>query len=290
MGRKELDQVLICVSARYSAAGKPTTANDVVSEFGWTLDEAQNRLEYLKKQGAVITPYKAKNPQQYYPAKAIESITTTKINNITELQDFWDFLVREGKGEPLHVHNIQILTQIHPDFYSKEYANVAINAYNHSKRFTAYVNGDEVNAFLYPNGRLQIFCTLSFKPFRLQDEGDIDIILIHLGEWRRALINAGLPHILPEPQAWELTHADFNKDIKNRRPDFSRDFHFTINNVIGSFRMYTKFMQNQLVYRVELSKDFEEKPAIPRALNWGLQWAGKNLGDITAATANPFRR
>jgi hypothetical protein len=275
LGRKELTAILWYVKGRFTA-GKSTTILDVANRFGWNPKEAQDKLEYLKKRGRIINPYKRRRPQEYYPATATKKMAERGINDERELQEFQNFLIRQGKAAPLLVHNIQLTTKISPFTYDM-YEEVPVDPWNKGKRFHANVNGNMVWAYLYPNGTVRIYCPLSYHPFKLQNEKDIDKILVTLGEWRRGLIQKTCYHTFPEPQGWIMTHADFNKDIQKHKSAFARDFHLTVDNVIGSFRMYTKNIENKLVYRVEVSKDFKEDTTVQVGLRWGLEKAESEI-------------
>lgn len=282
MGRRDLAKIMQMARAKYSG-GHLISYEDVMKLLGITQSKAQKKIEYLvsqKKGGQLVLAKRDSKGRGLYGPKGADKNRNIEANEETESARLLGYL-KKMQPMPASIHDLQIATEISKEEYGLlKLRNVGkFNPANKQIEFKLNILGPEPRdsfatrlfAAVSTTGTVSIYSQLTQRPFRLKDEGDIYRIAQTLGEWRRALINKGLPATLPEVDKWVLQRVDINKDVTLSNEDSRKypTFCLTIQRVYGTFKAYVKYLEGadekRWVIRGEENKAYIDNPTIPDA-------------------------
>ena len=276
----------------YKKHGKGITIKDVMQRFNIHKKKAQRRLknaikEKEDKQGILFT-LDRKSPQQYFPtiykANIIEDIKKQnrpfdptgvslyqhpyfeklRARYITELLSLL-------QNQPILIHKLHLKLFFDKTYY--EEINVKkVTEGNKSKAHEEKIGLRNVRYDVYPDGTVMIYIRCSNTPFKLEVEEDVSSFFSFLGQVKDRLVHFlsdFSESAIPPVMDWILVQCDLNKDIginiieQLSLPYLQLRIYDTI------FRMYVKNIDGSSYYRIEESKQVNQKVrfAIPEIRN-----------------------
>jgi hypothetical protein len=166
---------------------------------------------------------------------------------------------------PIFIHKLFLQTCIDPSYY-KELAEEEIvkgnNAIQYEELIGPLSSKRKVTFTINPNGTVMIYITCSRSPFKLENGEDISYIFSFLGQVRGKLLyflKDPNERIIPSLMEWKLNQCDVNKDIEVKDTEQITLPDTQVIEVDKVFRLYVKALEHRAYYRLEESKNVNQK-------------------------------
>jgi len=259
--------------------GRGITYLDLQSEgLAIGKDQAKDTLNYhcYRVENKTLFTLRPCRPQQYFP-KSIEpevrasklskstAITTTvpstlqraiKANSLAEVLSRIPFT-------PLGIHRIQMKTHVDPNEITDCH-----NIVNNEPLGNRYVTYMPYNT----TGTVVIDLACTENPYRLQEDYDVSILFGAIGQcYERLLRMLSDRHerIVPHFMDWRLMACDIGRDIpitSSAHINLPKYNPIELKEVDRVFRLYTKIIGHEPVYRLEESCTLKTQPYISNAI------------------------
>ena len=208
-------------------------------------------LEKLKQRGNV--PIEVTEPSSFFSCSSTSSKAPLSTLEQQKAQNLFDILYSFGRC-PLYIHKLQLQLSLESRYYTD--IQKTSSKHNKSKRHEEKIGKSIVKYLIYPNGKTMVFVACSNNPFNLEDESDVSILYVFLGQVRdRLLYLMTDPHerIVPPIMKWILTGCDINKDVRVSDKLQLTGINIQLKDADRVFRLYIKSLGDKAVYRVEES-------------------------------------
>ena len=284
---------------KYKENGEGVTFIDLVKEYGISETQAQRKLKNScvekiddkeKKNPILFRAFQRTNPQHYYPYSIRAEIREKWKENRNRLIDptgvnhnpshqllgkmdhqlarYLLEILYQCLFVPIFIHKLSLQTFIDPSYYKElaeeeEEKTVNVNnAIQYEELIGPLSSKRKVTFTINPNGTVMIYVTCSRSPFKLENGEDISYIFSFLGQVRDKLLyflKDPNERILPPLMGWKLNQCDINKDIEINDKEQITLPDIQLIEADRVFRLYVKALEQRAYYRLEESKNVNQK-------------------------------